>query len=485
MRVFNSLSRKMEDFTPLDGRKAVMYVCGLTPYDSAHIGHARTYVSFDVIKRCMVKKGLQVFHIQNITDVDDKIIRRCRETGADPARLTSQIHDEALELLGSMNVLPADVYPKVTGHIPDIISLITQLLERGHAYENGSGVYFSISSFKAYGALSGQDLEEIRAGARIEVDEAKKDPADFALWKKTGGELLEFDSPWGKGRPGWHIECSAMSQRYARRTLDIHGGARDLIFPHHENEIAQSEAASGKKYCNYWLHTGFLTVNGEKMSKSLGNFITLKQALSRSTPNALRLFYLQAHYRSPLDYDEDKLQAMEEGVERVFNSLGLIREIEEKGDTHEDAAFRTKSDELISAFRSHMDDDFNTPDAIAALFSLLRLANSHMSAGKHDRKQLKKIEKAVEEMLWVLGLVERKPGIESRKDAIFALLRELSPAEAPGSAEDALDALVRMREEARKAKDYGKSDAIRARLKGIGVVLEDKAGAGGVRWKVS
>ncbi|MDD5340766.1 MAG: cysteine--tRNA ligase [Candidatus ainarchaeum sp.] len=483
MRVFNSLSRKIEGFTPLDGRKAVMYVCGLTPYDSAHIGHARTYVSFDVIKRCMVKKGLQVFHIQNITDVDDKIIRRCRETGADPARLTSEIHAEALQLLGSMNVLPADVYPAVTGHIPDIISLITQLLERGHAYENDSGVYFSIASFAPYGALSGQNLGEIRAGARIEVDEAKKDPADFALWKKTSGELLEFDSPWGKGRPGWHIECSAMSQRYAGRTLDIHGGARDLIFPHHENEIAQSEAASGKKYCNYWLHTGFLTVNGEKMSKSLGNFITLKQALSKSTPNALRLFYLQAHYRSPLDYDEDKLQAMEESVERIFNSLGLIREIEEKGDSHEDAAFRAKGDELIAAFHSHMDDDFNTPDAIAALFSLLRLANSHMSSGKHDRRQLKKIEKELEGMLWVLGLVEPRPGLEGRKDAILAFLRELSPSESPRSAEDALDALVRIREGARKAKDYKKSDAIRARLKELGVVLEDKPG--GIRWKVS
>jgi cysteinyl-tRNA synthetase len=483
MKVFNSLSRKIEDFTPLDQKKVVMYVCGLTPYDSAHIGHARTYVSFDVIKRCLLKKGFGVFHIQNITDVDDKIIRRCRETGADPGKLTSENHSEALEMLGSMHVLPADVYPKVTEHIPDIISLISQLLKRGHAYENGSGVYFSISSFRKYGALSGQDLEEIRAGARVEVDESKKDPADFALWKKASGELLEFDSPWGKGRPGWHIECSAMSQRYAGRTLDIHGGARDLIFPHHENEIAQSEAASGQRYCNYWLHTGFLTVGGEKMSKSLGNFITLKQALSKSTPNALRLFYLQAHYRSPLDYDEDKLQAMEESVERIFNSLGLIREIDAEGGSHDDATFRAKSDELIAAFHSHMDDDFNTPDAIAALFSLLRLANSHMSAGKPDRKQLKEIGKALDDMLWLLGLVERKPGIESRKDAIFAFLRELSPAEAPESAEEALDALVRIREEARKAKDYKKSDAIRARLKEIGVVLEDKPG--GIRWKVS
>jgi cysteinyl-tRNA synthetase len=482
MKVFNSLSRKTEDFTPLDGRKINMYVCGLTPYDSAHIGHARTYVSFDVIKRCLMRKGFSVFHIQNITDVDDKIIRRCRETGADPGQLTSQNHAEALELLGKMHVIAADVYPKVTEHIPDIISLIRQLIERGHAYENGSGVYFSISSFAKYGALSGQDLDEIRAGARVEVDESKQDPADFAIWKKTDGELLEFDSPWGRGRPGWHIECSAMSQRYARRTLDIHGGARDLIFPHHENEIAQSEAASGQKYCNYWLHTGFLTVGGEKMSKSLGNFITLRQALSKSTPNALRLFYLQAHYRSPLDYDDDKLQAMEESVERIFNSLGLIREIAEDGESHEDAAFRDTSDVLIAAFDAAMDDDFNTPDAIAALFSLLRLANSHIDTGKHDRKQLKRIEKALVGMLGVLGLVEPNSGIESRKDAVFALLKEFSPGETPKDAEDALDTLVRIREEARKAKDYKKSDEIRARLKELGIALEDKGG-GGVRWK--
>jgi cysteinyl-tRNA synthetase len=482
MKVFNSLSRKVEEFTPLEAGKVMMYVCGLTPYDSAHIGHARTSVSFDVIKRCLLRKGFKVFHIQNITDVDDKIIRRCRETGADPAKLTSENHAEALELLGRMHVLPADVYPKVTEHIPDIIALIQRLIARGHAYENETGVYFSISSFAKYGELSGQDLEEIRAGARVEVDEGKKDPADFALWKKTKGELLEFDSPWGRGRPGWHIECSALSQRYAKRTLDIHGGARDLIFPHHENEIAQSEAASGQKYCNCWMHAGFLTVGGEKMSKSLGNFITLKQALSQSTPNALRLFYLQAHYRSPLDYDPDKLQAMEESVERIFNSLGLIREIDAEGESHQDMAFRARSDELIAAFHADMDDDFNTPDAIAALFSLLRLANSHLDSGKHDRKQLKKIEKAVEGMLDVLGLVETKSGIEGRKEAIFALLKELSPGETQKSAEGALDALVRIREEARRGKDYGKSDAIRARLSEIGITLEDK-GTGGVRWK--
>jgi cysteinyl-tRNA synthetase len=307
MQLFNSLSKNLETFTPLEENKVVMYVCGLTPYDSAHIGHARTYVSFDVIKRYLIKKGYSVYHIQNITDVDDKIIKRCLETGADPTKLTTGIHDEAMELFGQLNISPADVYPKVTGHMEEIIAMVKTLLEKGHAYETDDGVYFDVLKFKDYGKLSGQDIEHMKAGVRKEVAKGKRSPLDFALWKKTQGEILEFDSPWGKGRPGWHIECSAMAKRYGKRTLDIHGGARDLIFPHHENEIAQSEAANDEKFCNYWLHTGFLTVSGEKMSKSLGNFITLKQALSSFTPNALRLFYLQAHYRSPLDYDGGKI----------------------------------------------------------------------------------------------------------------------------------------------------------------------------------
>ncbi|MFN7991713.1 MAG: cysteine--tRNA ligase [Candidatus Micrarchaeia archaeon] len=484
MILYNSLSKTLEPLQPLVPGRIIMYVCGLTPYDSAHIGHARTYVSFDVLKRYLIKKGLSVYHIQNITDVDDKIIRRCRESGADPGRLTEQNHSEALELFSTLGILPADVYPKVTGHIPEIIGLISRLMEKGSAYETPDGVYFSIPAFPGYGKLSGQDLDQIRAGARVEVDEGKRDPADFALWKKTSGEIIEFDSPWGRGRPGWHIECSAMAEKYAKRTLDIHGGARDLIFPHHENEIAQSEGAGGGEFCRHWLHTGFLTVGGEKMSKSLGNFITLRQALSRSTPNALRLFYLQAHYRSPLDYDEENLEAMEESLERIFNSVGLIREVDtaKKGD-HADHGFRKKSDELVAQFYADLEDDLKTPEAIAALFSLLRIANAHLE-GRIDHAQLEKVRDSVADMLWILGIEERKAAIGSKGDALLALCAELG---LPGSrsAEEALEKLIAMRDAARSEKDFRKSDLIRARLKEIGILLEDKAGSGGVRWKLA
>ncbi len=485
MMLFNSLTRRLDKFSPIDDKRVIMYVCGLTPYDSAHIGHARAYVSFDLIKRYLEKKGYKTYHVQNITDVDDKIIKRCRETGADPRRLPEEIHAEALGLFGKLNILPADVYPKVTEHIPDIVSMVQTLMEKGHAYETGTGVYFDISSFGPYGALSGQDLEQIRAGSRFEVDETKKDAADFALWKKTSGEILEFDSPWGKGRPGWHIECSAMSRKYAGRTLDIHGGARDLIFPHHENEIAQSEAASGERFCSHWVHVGFLTVEGEKMSKSLGNFITLSQALSRNSPNALRLFYLQAHYRSPLDYDPDALEAAEESVERIFNSLGLIREAESaRATAHADHEFREKSDELIASFHAHLENDLNTPEAMAALFSLLRIANAHIGSGKHDSEQIGKVRAAIEDMLWVLGLKEERRGLDAYLSPLQGLLGELGM-EAEESPEKALESLIQMRDEARASKDYKKSDLIRAKLKEIGILIEDKAGSSGVRWKLA
>lgn len=484
MQLFNSLSKSLEAFTPLEDNKVVMYVCGLTPYDSAHIGHARTYVSFDVIKRYFIKKGYSVYHIQNITDVDDKIIRRCLETGADPAKLTTEIHDEAMGLFGQLNISPADVYPKVTGHMEEIMAMVKTLLEKGYAYETEDGVYFDVLKFKDYGKLSGQDIEHMKAGVRKEVAKGKRSPLDFALWKKTKGEILEFDSPWGRGRPGWHIECSAMAKKYGKRTLDIHGGARDLIFPHHENEIAQSEAANDEKFCNYWLHTGFLTVSGEKMSKSLGNFITLKQALSSLTPNALRLFYLQAHYRSPLDYDEEKLSAMEESVERIFNSLGLVRELLEKeGASKADGNFRKKTDELITSFYRHMEDDFNTPEAIASLFSLLRHANAHLASEKPDRGQLKKVSSSVEEMLWILGLKERRRGLEEKTEDVYALLKGLGVKEKLGSIDEALQLLIDMREKARAAKDYKKSDMIRVKLREMGIILEDKAG--GTRWKIA
>ncbi|MDD5337574.1 MAG: cysteine--tRNA ligase, partial [Candidatus ainarchaeum sp.] len=285
MQLYNTMTKKMEVFEPLSGKKVNLYVCGLTPYDHTHLGHARTYVAFDMLKRYFTQGGYDVFHIQNVTDVDDKILKRAAERKISPRELAESFNSEAMELFKKLNILEANAYPKVTEHIPEIIALVQKLLDSGYAYETETGIYFEVRKFPDYGKLSGQKLGEIISGSRKEVDETKRNPEDFALWKKTKDEALEFESPWGTGRPGWHIECSAMAGKYAK-TLDIHGAARDLIFPHHENEIAQSEAANGQKFVNYWLHTGFLTVNGEKMSKSLGNFVTLADVLSQHSPNA-------------------------------------------------------------------------------------------------------------------------------------------------------------------------------------------------------
>ncbi len=463
-----------------------MYICGLTPYDSAHIGHLRTYIAFDLLKRYLIRRGFKIYHIQNITDVEDKIIKRCRETGADPKKLTQDNHSEALEAFAKLGILPADDYPKVTTHIADIIKLIEKLIKRKHAYETLTGVYFDVSSFADYGKLSGQKQDEIIAGARVEVDESKQNAADFALWKKTKGDLIEFDSPWGCGRPGWHIECSALSVLYAKRTLDIHGGGRDLIFPHHENEIAQSEAASGEKYCNIWMHPGFLTVDGEKMSKSLGNFVTVTQALQKFHPNAIRFFFLQAHYRSPVDYNEDSIEAAEESVERIFNSIGLIAEVVDKktASNHADKEFRKESDVQILAVYTQLENDLNAPEAIAALFNLLRLANSNLASPKPDLEQLARIHKEVKEMVWILGLIEESPAsLKGKKDAIDALLKELDEMAKSENAEAGLNRVIELRAEARKKKDYTRSDLIRKRLGEMGIVLEDKAD--GVRWKIS
>jgi cysteinyl-tRNA synthetase len=481
MKIYNSLTRTLEEFVPLNGKKVNMYVCGLTPYDSAHIGHARTYVSFDVLKRYLIKKGYNVNHIQNITDVEDKIIKRCKETGTDPLELTSHVHEEALELFDELNILQADNYPKVTEHIPEIIQFIKKLIDGGFAYETETGVYFDISRFENYGKLSGQDMEQIKAGSRKEVDETKNKPADFALWKKTKGEIIEYDSSWSTGRPGWHIECSALALDYAGTTLDIHGGARDLIFPHHENEIAQSETGNRKPFSRYWMHTGFLTVEGEKMSKSLGNFITLKNSLSRFNPNALRMFYLQAHYRSPVDYDEEALQAAGESVERIFNSMGLIKEIEPDRMSKDDQEFRDQSDKLIEKFYSSMDDDLDTPQALAALFSLIRLTNAHLELPAVDHDQLDKILKNLDEFVWILGFKEKLPDLATKEKDLQKLATDHAIAET--EAEKILDSLIKLRDELRANKEYEKSDKIRADLLSIGLILEDKEG--GVRWRLS
>ncbi|MDD2655616.1 MAG: cysteine--tRNA ligase [Candidatus ainarchaeum sp.] len=464
MFAYNSLSRKKEPLKAGEGGKLYMYVCGLTPYDHAHVGHARTYVAFDTVKRYLLHKGADVFHIQNVTDVEDKIFNRSRETKIPPQDLAERFQGEALELFDLLNVLRANVYPTVSGHIPEIIGMIQKIQKNGLAYETETGVYFSVKKFRNYGKLSGQRMDEIRKGSRIAPDETKEHAEDFALWKK-GEDVLTFDSPWGIGRPGWHIECSAMAMKYTGgKPLDIHGGARDLIFPHHENEIAQAEGASGNGFSRFWMHTGFLTVNGEKMSKSLGNFITLKDLLSRHSPNSVRLFFLRSHYRSPVDYSEDSIRSAEESLKRIFNLWAMLDEaLSEEKSSAPDKSFRKDSDAEISGFHACMDDDFDTPGAIAHLFSLASLSFSQLEKEKPDLGQLGKVREKLEQMLWILGL---------KKEEI----------EMPEMTEKLVSLLIDLREKARKEKNYGMSDEIRERLSELGVVLED--GGKGVKWRL-
>lgn len=476
MQIFDSLTKKLQN---LELEKEVtLYVCGLTPYDQAHIGHARTYVSFDLIKRYLIKKGHKIRHIQNITDVDDKIIKRCKENAADPKKLTSKNHDEALELFDKLGILRADFYPSVTQNLGAIINMIKILIEKKVAYETTSGVYFEVSKFNNYGKLSNQSREEMKAGSRKEIDETKNDPADFALWKKTNGEIIEFNSPWGNGRPGWHIECSAIASKFGK-TIDIHGGARDLIFPHHENEIAQSECANNQIFSRYWMHTGFLTVSGEKMSKSLGNFVTLKDALNKNTAQALRLFYLQAHYRSPLDYDTEQINAAEESIERIFNSYGLLKEAINKEDKGVDIEFRNKTSEFLLEISNHLENDFNTPEAIASLFGLLRITNSHAAGVKIDKETIIELIKKLDEILWIFGLEEKQNIISAEK--LIELLEKLGVKSSENNSEKLMEEIIKLRIEVRNKKDYKKSDQIRDLLKEAGITLEDTPN--GIRWK--
>ena len=462
MRVYNSLSRRTEEFDPVKKGEVGLYVCGLTPYDHAHLGHARTYISMDMIKRYLMHKGYKVHHIQNITDIEDKIFNRSKETGISPLVLSEKFQGEALEEFDRLKILRADEYPKVSEHIPEIIRMIEKIIENGHAYETDTGVYFSVSSFPGYGKLSGQKLEGIEHGCRVGVDETKQDPADFALWKK-GEDVLTFESPWGRGRPGWHIECSAMSMKYTDgRTLDIHGGGRDLIFPHHENEVAQAEAAYKTPFCKYWMHTGFLTVDGEKMSKSLGNFIVIKNLLGKYPPYALRLFFLHSHYRSPVNYNEESISAAQTTAERMFNFLGKADELPESGGS-ENAELRKKLQEETDGFYAAMDNDFDTPSALAHMFGIMTECFSEMRKAEPDYSAIFGAKEDFKKMMWILGLEKEE------KEATDIQGKEI-------------DSLVEAREKARGEKNFKLADEIRDKLLKMGVVLEDTDE--GPKWKL-
>ena len=469
----NTLSGKKEPFTPLHAPDVRMYVCGLTPYEEAHIGHARAYVGYDVMRRYLEYRGHRVKHIQNITDVDDRIIAKGKERNMEPLAYAAMIHGKSVDAFRKLRIRDAHAYPKVSEHIGGIVEMTQTLIAKGHAYasqdEHGWSVYYSVASDPDYGKLSHLDREKMLEGVRKDVAEGKRDNADFALWKATKpGETIAWDSPWGKGRPGWHIECSVMAKALLGETIDIHGGGWDLIFPHHENELAQSESANGKPFVNYWLHVGFLTVEGVKMSKSLGNFTTLNDALATWKPEALRLWFAGTHYRSPIDYSLTALGQADKTIERFSNMLRNVEHArKEQGFgrpmAEADHQFLAVVETRKAEFESAMDDDLNTPVALAALFELTTDINKYLATSNPT----------------VLDAAMRT---FHSLASVFDVLPE-QKAESAGDSAPLLDLLLELRQDARKRKDFAQSDRIRDRLAELGYVIEDAAGGPRARRK--
>lgn len=473
MRIYSTLSGQKEDFTP-QGSVVLMYVCGVTPYDEAHLGHAMSYIVFDTLRRYLEYRGYTVRYVQNITDIDDKIIARAGREGVTPEDLACKYAQSFFNDMGALNILPATVYPRATQEIPKIIELISGLIGKGYAYSAPDGIYFRVSSVPDYGKLSHRRLDDMMAGARVEVAREKEHPLDFALWKSSKPGEPFWESPWGPGRPGWHIECSAMSLKYLGETIDIHGGGQDLIFPHHENEIAQSEAFTGKKpFVRYWMHNGLLQLGSEKMSKSLGNLVTIKEALSRYSADAIRIFVLSSHYRGPLTYNEEALEASEKGVER-------LRQI--KAVSHASGSRALEAEEFRQRFIEAMDDDFNTPKALAAVFDLARGINRAQDAGLSSDGAIA----VLSELCNVLGLTLAEPvsldGELVRRVAALVLGELGYSDELESSPEAVIGHLIRIRQELRLKKLWREADLIRNRLAGCGIVLEDTHQ--GTEWRI-
>ncbi len=477
LKVYNSKTRSKEELQTLQPGKINMYVCGVTVYDDPHVGHARCYVAFDAIVRHLRARGYEVTYARNFTDVDDKIIKRAAETGTTCEALAQRYIDSFSQDMASLEVLPADLEPRATEHIPEIIATVQKLIDKGHAYAVDGDVYFAVRSFANYGQLSGRDVDDMRSGARVEVDERKKDPLDFALWKSSKPGEPKWESPWGPGRPGWHIECSVMSTKYLGASFDIHGGGKDLIFPHHENEVAQAEAATGQPFANYWVHNGFVRINQEKMSKSLGNFFTIKDILQTTKPEVLRLFLLSKHYRSPLDFSDAALHESAQGLERLYTAL-LCADQEAAGQGAAPDADDPRWAEIndgVQRFEEGMDDDFNTAAATGALFSLARSLNRLAGEEKTPQRDalMAHAAGAMRELGARLGLLQQDP-VE------FMQAASQPAAEGPDPAE--IEALIEKRNAARKAKDFALADKIRDDLAARGIILEDTPQ--GTRWKL-
>jgi cysteinyl-tRNA synthetase len=462
LRVYNTLTREKEPFAPMTPGEVGMYICGVTVYDLAHVGHARSALVFDVVRRYLAYRGHRVRFVKNYTDVDDRMIARAAESGVSVAELAERYIAAYRRDMAALGIQEPDVEPRATEHIPQMITLIERLLAAGVAYTLDGDVYFEVRRFPAYGGLSGRALDELRAGARVEVDERKRDPLDFALWKSAKPGEPEWASPWGPGRPGWHIECSAMSMEYLGTSFDMHGGGEDLIFPHHENEIAQSEAATGKPFVRYWLHNAFVNLAAEKMSKSLGNVLTVEDIVRRHQPDAIRLALLGTHYRHPLEFAEGRLEEAARALERfraVFEAGG---EAGPEAPPPPDAA-RTAAEVAELRLREAMDDDFNTPGALAALFDLSRELYRLDEGGRRPPAFLRGV-RTLQMLGRVLGLFERAA----------------EPAGPSSELETRIEALVRERDQARKARDWKRSDALRTELTALGVTVEDTPS--GPRW---
>jgi cysteinyl-tRNA synthetase len=456
LKVYNSLSRDKQPFEPIRPGQVGMYVCGMTVYDYPHIGHARVMVAFDLVRRWLRASGFSVRYVRNITDIDDRIIKRARENNEPIEVLTQRMIDFMVEDEAALQVERPDVEPRATQYVADMIRLIELLFARGLAYQGGNGdVYYSVREFPGYGKLSGKSLEDLRAGERVEVDASKRDPLDFVLWKSAKPDEPQWDSPWGKGRPGWHIECSAMSEHFLGEHFDIHGGGQDLIFPHHENEIAQSEGAHNHVFANYWLHNGFVRVDDEKMSKSLGNFFTVREVLAKFDPEVLRFFIVRTHYRSPLNYSDQHLEDARAGLTRLYTTLR---------DTPAAAGSIDWQDPFARRFKAAMDDDFNTADATAVLFDLATQVNRSRSAREAG---------LLRSLGALLGLLQREPTAFLQSGV--AAGGELSPAQ--------IEEKIAQRVAARKAKNFAQADRIRDELLNTGVILED--GPQGTSWRRS
>ncbi len=476
IKVYNTLTKQKEDFVPINEGKANIYVCGVTPYNHPHVGNARPFVTWDVIRRFLEHEGYDVTHVQNFTDIDDKIINTANKEGVQWFDVCNRYIDSYYEVMDKLNVKRAHVYPRVSEHIEDIIQTVQTIIDRGYAYEVEGDVYYSVEKFEHYGELSGRNLEDMMAGARVDVDDRKRNPMDFALWKAAKPGEPAWACPWGEGRPGWHIECSTMSMKYLGESFDFHGGGSDLIFPHHENEIAQSEGCTGcHPFVHYWLHNGFITVNEEKMSKSLGNFFMVIDILEHFDPETLRFFIVSTHYRSPLDFSDARLKEAQKSLGRLRNAQETLRTLctmMSAGPTEASLALRAKLVEMRNDFMEAMRDDFNTALAISHMFALGKEINIYHkeiteAGAKPDGKLVAMMSDLFAEMCSIIGVLENTAA---------------APVEAGDNKEaELIEMVIALRQEARAAKNYAQADALRNQLTAMGIILEDTPQ--GVKWK--